>query len=272
MTLEDRLRTMLDRISHRDQDLAAELAGMRRRDEVEETARRMQPILESMAEGGAPPRVEMVLETIVLRTGRPVLAVSHDEPRLEFNDADSEIWRDRLTTARRRLVPAIRGVGRVEIERHPSLDWVGTGWLVRPDVVLTNRHVAAEFGRRGSEGFVFRAGTGGRKMNASVDFLEELDREESTAFRVRSILHIEDDDGPDLAFLRVEGQGLAEPITLSRERPKAGSFVAVIGYPARDSRIPDQKLMEQIFGDVYDKKRLAPGQVGANGADRLLHD
>ena len=37
--------------------------------------------------------------------------------------------------------------------------------------------------------------------------------------------------------------------------------MAVIGYPARDSRIPDVDLMDQIFGNVYDKKRLAPGQV-----------
>ena len=46
----------------------------------------------------------------------------------------------------------------------------------------------------------------------------------------------------------------------------------MIGYPARDSRVPDAQLMQSIFGDVYDKKRLAPGQVTEAQPDVLLHD
>ena len=46
----------------------------------------------------------------------------------------------------------------------------------------------------------------------------------------------------------------------------------MIGYPARDSRIPDQQLVENIFGDVYDKKRLAPGQIILSAAGDLEHD
>ena len=58
-----------------------------------------------------------------------------------------------------------------------------------------------------------------------------------------------------------------------RRRPaRAGQQVAVIGYPARDSRVPDDQLMQSIFGDVYDKKRLAPGQVTEARPDVLLHD
>jgi endonuclease G len=48
--------------------------------------------------------------------------------------------------------------------------------------------------------------------------------------------------------------------------------VAVIGYPARDSRVPEVELMDRIFGNVYNKKRLAPGQlIGMDGSD-LKHD
>jgi endonuclease G, mitochondrial len=46
----------------------------------------------------------------------------------------------------------------------------------------------------------------------------------------------------------------------------------VIGYPAYDSRIPDTDLMEQIYGRVYNKKRLAPGAVTRVDTVRLLHD
>ena len=46
----------------------------------------------------------------------------------------------------------------------------------------------------------------------------------------------------------------------------------MIGYPARDSRAPDEQLVQSIFGDVFDKKRLAPGQVTEAKTDVLLHD
>src|SRR5439155_8138144 len=49
-------------------------------------------------------------------------------------------------------------------------------------------------------------------------------------------------------------------------------FVAAIGYPARDSRVPDQDLVKRIFGDVYNKKRLAPGQITSVGEDQMEHD
>src|SRR5208337_1392351 len=50
-------------------------------------------------------------------------------------------------------------------------------------------------------------------------------------------------------------------------------FVAAIGYPARDSRVPDQALVSRIFGDIYDKKRLAPGTLLDSPTEDLLsHD
>jgi hypothetical protein len=49
-------------------------------------------------------------------------------------------------------------------------------------------------------------------------------------------------------------------------------FVVTVGYPARDSRVPDQELVKRIFGDVYEKKRLAPGQITDVGVDELQHD
>jgi endonuclease G len=65
---------------------------------------------------------------------------------------------------------------------------------------------------------------------------------------------------------------IAPPIPLSASPAQAEQQVAVIGYPARDSRVPDDQLMQSIFGNVYNKKRLAPGQVTKARADVLLHD
>ncbi len=217
------------------------------------------------------PDAEFTAKTIVLRSGRPVLAVSHDAAKLLFKDAESAVWRNRLKRSRKLLVGVIRAVGRIELKGHPNFDWIGTGWLVAPDIVATNRHVAREFARAGNTEFVFRAGGDGSPMQASIDFLEEFNRAEDRAFSVVKVLHIEDDDGPDIAFLQIKGKNLASPIPLAGASAQPDQQVAVIGYPARDSRIPDQPLMEKIFGNVYDKKRLAPGQAGMDGR-LVLHD
>ncbi|WP_247828944.1 DNA/RNA non-specific endonuclease [Arthrobacter antioxidans] len=218
-------------------------------------------------------RFEFAQETIVLRTGRPVLAVVGDEAQLVFSDSESSVWKSRLREASAHLVDAVRAVGRIEVEGH-DLAWLGTGWLVRPDVLVLNRHVAAEFGHNDGTSFVFKQGIGGRRMEASIDFLEEIGSIRNRTFRLSRILHIEDSAGPDLAFARVTPIGeqpLATPIALST-RSEDDEMVAVIGYPARDSRIPDQQLMDEIFGNVYDKKRLAPGRVTGSNSTSIRHD
>ena len=215
---------------------------------------------------------DLAQETIVLRTGRPVLAILRNQAELTFTDPDSMVWKSRLESAASPLVNGARAVGRIEVEGH-SLAWLGTGWLVAPDVVVTNRHVAAEFGRQDGARFVFRQGLTGQPMTASIDFLEEVGSPEELTFALERVLHIEGPDGPDLAFLRVSanGSGWPSPIALAASAAN-DELVAVIGYPARDSRIPDQQLMEQIFGDVYDKKRLAPGQLTRVQNQTISHD
>ena len=113
--------------------------------------------LESME---APQAAEdnVALESIVLRRTRPVLAIRDNAAKLEFVDqADSAIWKDRLTIAKPSLDKAIRAVGRINLQG-ARLDWVGTGWLVAEDILVTNRHVASEFASRDGEGFDFKLG------------------------------------------------------------------------------------------------------------------
>ena len=215
---------------------------------------------------------DLAQETIVMRTGRPVLAILRNQAELTFTDPDSMVWKSRLKNAAAALGNGARAVGRIEVEGH-NLAWLGTGWLAAPDVVVTNRHVAAEFGRQDGARFVFRQGLIGQPMTASIDFLEEVGSPEELTFALERVLHIEGPDGPDIAFLRVatNGSGWPSPIPLAASSAN-DELVAVIGYPARDSRIPDQQLMEEIFGDVYDKKRLAPGQLTRVDNQTITHD
>ena len=251
--------------------LKAMNAAVRRRDSVlhQELAQRADaegPGFEGIGD-------EFGAESIVLRRGRPVLAIKRGQAELVLEAADTVTWRDRLTTASAHITRAARSVGRIEVEGH-SLAWLGTGWLIAPDTIITNRHVAGEFGRDTGTAFVFREGLSGTAMTASIDLLEEIGGQDSLAFRLTEILHIEGPDGPDLAFLRVgqiAGDEPPVPIRLS-ETSQPDELVAVIGYPARDSRIPDADLMDKIFGNVYDKKRLAPGQLMEPREGTLVHD
>ena len=235
-------------IEHRDSALRDELPERRDSAKTTRKSRAARDEPEMTIEGVQVNREEFIAETIVRRTGRPVLAILRDEGQLTFTDPHSVVWKPRLEGAKAHLVKAARAIGRIEVEGH-ALAWLGTGWLVDRDIIVTNRHVASEFGRRRGTGFVFRLGLRGTAMSADIDFIEEFGRTDSLVFRLARILHIEDENGPDVAFLRVEavdGQTLAMPIPLETGLPSADEQVAVIGYPARDSRIPDQELMEQI--------------------------
>jgi hypothetical protein len=112
-------------------------------------------------------------------------------------------------------------------------------------------------------------------MTSRVDFLEEDQRFNSLEYAVNSILFIAKPNEPDVAFLRLirpqTSRPLPPPIKLA-DQITGDEFIATIGYPARDSRVPDQDLVLKIFGDVYEKKRLAPGKIISVTAEELQHD
>jgi S1-C subfamily serine protease len=155
----------------------------------------------------------------------------------------------------------------------PSFDWLGTGFLVAPDVVLTNRHVAVEFARAQGAGWSFRSG-----MSAGVDFNAELGAEAPLEFAVREIVGIHEDH--DLAVLRVEqtagDETLPEPLAVAAETPATlqGRQVYVIGYPAWDGRRNDPEPMLRIFSNIFNVKRLQPGEISGEAVDagEIFHD
>lgn len=240
-------------------------------EEAMETARL--EVSEIVAPGGGP-QDEVALESIVMRKQRPVLAILENEAVLEFADReDSVVWKERVEAAKPFLDGAIRAVGRIELTGG-AYDWIGTGWLMNESVMVTNRHVAQEFAMRDGAGFVFTMGENG-PIGASVDFLQEIRNERKLVFRLVRPLFIQEAPGPDVAFFEIEvrsgNESIARPVSLAPQSRTTNS-VAVIGYPAYDSRIPDGALMERIYGSIYNKKRLAPGAVTRVDPARILHD
>ncbi len=220
---------------------------------------------------------ELELESIVQRVGRPVLKILDGSVDLNIDELESAVWKSRLRESAAMLAPAIAAVGRVEATNWPlDLPYIGTGWLIDQDLIVTNRHVALEFAERGQTGFTFQVGFDRRNPVAvDIDFLEEIGNAAKAQFTINEIFFIASDTGPDVAFLKLQpsriGQ-LAQPIKLSQQPLPNQTMVAVVGYPGRDPRIPDQDLMAKIFGNVFDKKRLAPGFVTGLENNALMHD
>jgi endonuclease G len=221
--------------------------------------------MESMGLGGEDMPTGM--EAIILSVGRPVLFVRKNT----FEIPISDVWTERLRAAQEHLNRIIPAIGRIEVRNHDELDWVGTGWLVREDVVVTNRHVALEFGVKAAQGFAFKKNLSGRVIKPSIDFREEYQEPEEDEFPVKEVLFIHDDPGPDVAFLRLGMKAERPPIELSDTIEKDAD-VAVFGYPARDGRRNPGPDMARIFGDVYDVKRLAPGSLTKIDDNYCYHD
>ena len=257
-----RLRRFNQEVRDRDPDLAEEALESSREE-----------VSEARVPGAAAPD-EAAEESIVMRKQRPVLAIRDHDAVLEFRDlGDSTIWKARLETAKPLLDDAIRAVGRIDLTGS-AYEWVGTGWLVHESLLVTNRHVADAFAMRDGDSFGFSIGEDG-PIGASVDFLQEIDNNNKLVFKLVRPLFIQQAPGPDVAFFEIEvksgNQSLAKPIALA-DGPTTTKNVAVIGYPAYDSRIPDVALMESIYGSTYNKKRLAPGAVTRVDTSRILHD
>ncbi|MGX4643865.1 trypsin-like serine peptidase [Massilia sp. SYSU DXS3249] len=213
------------------------------------------------------------VEAIVLAHDRPAVFV-----RAGTYDQVGGIWSELDTAAvRARIDPQLGAIGRIELPFMPSVPYGGTGFLVGPSLLMTNRHVARLFAEgRGTKRLVYRPG------DALVDFECEYGSlpENASHFSIEQVLMIH----PywDMALVRVSGLSTAfRPLTLSVRAPEdlvARDMVA-IGYPARDAR-NDLALQDRIFGGVYDVKRLQPGKIRPrsrvhsfeNEVEAMVHD
>jgi hypothetical protein len=208
------------------------------------------------------------LEAIVLLEGRPAILIQEGD----FLPPPHG-W-SRLTDRRERICEVIARSGRVEVNGHLNLDWLGTAFLVAPGTLMTNRHVAQEFCARDGDKWSFRRG-----MTTRVDFLRELGSTAALEFEITEAIGIH--DRHDLALLRVEaessdGQQLPGPLPVAATEPKDlfERYVYVVGYPAWDSRRNEPEPIRRIFTDIYNVKRLQPGKAVAYSTEysAVKHD
>ena len=199
-----------------------------------------------------------IAEAIILPEMRPAIAIVDDDFTI-----DDPIWRH-LDTDRdlhRSIKSALGSIGRIDLPDHPSLPYGGTGFVVGPNLIMTNRHVAE----------LFTSGLGLRNLRfvpgvtAGVDFRHELGSAASTLLEVEctKLIH------PywDMALLEVQGLSAKHPVLrLSLDDPDdlVDRDVVVVGYPAFDPR-NDAAVQSLVFSGIYNVKRLQPGKVRGRG-------
>ena len=210
-------------------------------------------------------------EAIIKRFGRPVLLVRNDT----FEVPASDTWKAILYPYKSKLDAAIPSIGRVElVSAMPP--YLGTAWMISKDVAVTNRHVAMEFARKRDGRWDFRRNPIGQPIRIRIDFKEEHLQTNAIEVEVSEILYVSelDDSQPDVAFLRLNANGrpLPAPIPLFQGELRAKQNLAVIGYPAEDSRNGEAD-QSRIFTNIFDVKRLAPGELtGLGSGFYFTHD
>lgn len=238
-----------------------------------------------------PAHIRAGLEVIVRTDGsRPAFLVRDD-----FIVPDSSppgFWTELLTDITREgAIRAMLGsVGRVDFT-HPMYPFAGTGWLIAPDLIATNRHVA--------QLFVDFAAPGGARLKTEleprIDFGHEFRGRDSMNRRAITKLVFSgarevppvgiDHSVLDLSIFRIAPaaagvmqQPLALGISPHLATPQTQVFVT--GYPGRPhsnalgSASETDRVLKLLFDKLWGFKRLAPGEImpPTLGARTLSHD
>jgi V8-like Glu-specific endopeptidase len=200
------------------------------------------------------------LEAFILLIARPALFVIDGDFA-----SPPEPWGPLLDQERDSIRRVFQSVGRIGVFAGSGpTSMMGTGFLVAPDVVMTNRHVVASFSERGQGTWRFTPG-----LVPTIDYRGERDSTTSTAFRLEEVLGVHDSPLIDLALLRVSWQAehsapTPEPLWLASQPPESpeGREVYTVGYPAADTQgVTPPQVLQDIFGTQYEVKRLQPGKL-----------
>jgi hypothetical protein len=207
---------------------------------------------------------EIVLEHLVLPGQRPVIDVINGA--MATPPAGWE-WLDGYRETIGKILPSI---GRIDAPGLPTLGYIGTGFVVGPDLLLTNRHVAEVFvsGVGAGKNYLAFRSTLGVCLDPKYEVGDPEPGSGPHHFLVTDALIVH--PHWDAALLRVQpadGASLPPPLALARRPPVffgggAKLNVVVIGYPQLDLRpqsIPSVPEQMTIFRGIFGRKRIAPG-------------
>lgn len=212
-------------------------------------------VLEKLAQHRPLDRAERFhLEAVILPDQRPAVDIVRGDYQCSH-----PLWLDlNGTVIRDRLLPLFPAIGRVDVPGHPSMLHAGTGFVVGPGLLMTNRHVAELFvSGVGRTDLRFVPG-----IRPQVDLLRERDNPAEHILKVTRAEMVH--PWWDMALLRVEGLRPEHPSLRLSTREACdltGRRLVVVGYPAFSPYNPAD-VQQQVFGGIYGIKRLQPGFLG----------
>jgi hypothetical protein len=209
--------------------------------------------------------------TLAATGQRPAYLVVDDEIVWESSLVQANDWEARIRAlGEQRLEQVLGSVGLIY---GITKKGAGTGFLIAPDLVLTNRHVL--------QGFYFQRPNQAwapRSSSLKIRFGEEFQNARND--RVRDIEGVAfapplpipgvgtpDHSLPDFAVLKLKpnSQGYQpRPLPIVTIPPAAPEGdVLVVGHPFEDARYNDRgevsKALKLVFADQFEVKQVAPG-------------
>jgi len=220
------------------------------------------------------------LEALVRLTGRPALEVHSDFVDLSHPEAAE--WKH-LWSFKEPIERLARSVGRIDLNGVH----VGTGFVIAPGAILTNRHVLEEVAKAyrsvsGDETWLLSAG------QLTINFDAEHGSQTAKRFSITGVIAAGPDpinrqinlNHVDAAVLVVsmtneEDQAFPSPVTFAKrgsDTVKTAVEIITIGYPGSarfapkgptitEEEVKIDQALKRVFNYTPGVKRLSPGLV-----------
>src|SRR5581483_5549769 len=219
------------------------------------------------------------LEAVIHVRGRPALRVMKDHLESLQNFPGSEFWQDFITEYEGRIVAAAAVTGGILVDAFETGNprWLqGSGWLISPNRVVTNRHVLLP----GTGVKLIELGTDDRNAQLRQGFTLTVEfaadnraPAASISRRVTNVLYVSKPaDHVDIAVLEIESYSGVQTLALADDYADTPKNLYVVGHPALATAVPDQ--VKSVFGNPDGAKRVSFGQllsVTQNG-NTILYD